>query len=495
METQKNLEEKVFSFVKKNHMIDPGDGIVAGISGGADSVCLLFMLMKLRKNIPFRITVVHVNHGIRKNAWKDEAYVKELCREKGIDYYPIHADVPALSAAAGESCEETGRKVRYESFVKIAEETGSSKIAVAHNRNDCGETLLFHLFRGCGIRGLAGIRPIRKYQTKEGFSSEIIRPLLCLDRSEIEDYLRICGIAYCTDETNEEDHYTRNKIRHHILPYAEQEISAGSSAHLSQTAELLTEVSDYLDIQTEEAAGRCVTRDDGGYIIDMPIFQSLHPLIRKSLLHHMILSLTPHERDIAYVHVESVFSLAQRQGNAQIDLPFGIIVRRRYGELIIEKKTKQQDKEPMSEGKYVKSFPFQDNETGIYLVIVDRTEEIREIQDLICTDIGEEKIYNPIQKKYTKWFDYDKIEGTLMLRCRRQGDYITIYDRERGEVRKSLKQFFIDKKIPFEERDRILLLADGPHILWVVGYRISEHYKVRKNTSRILKAEVVSIPE
>ena len=150
-----------------------------------------------------------------------------------------------------EKCseEEAGRRTRYEAFDKAAEEWGATKIAVAHNSNDRSETQLFHLFRGSGIRGLASILPVR---------GRIIRPILCLERWEIEDFLTQQGIFYCKDATNDEDDYTRNRIRHHILPYAEQNIARGCVAHMNQTAELLAETEEYLELQTAEAVNRCI---------------------------------------------------------------------------------------------------------------------------------------------------------------------------------------------------------------------------------------------
>ena len=175
-------------------MLQPGDRVVAGVSGGADSVCLLFLLLEWRREFPLDIAVVHVNHGIRPEAGEDARYVEKLCGEHRIPFFLTEADVRQRSI-----------------LEKAAEEWGATKIAVAHNSNDRSETQLFHLFRGSGIRGLASILPVR---------GRIIRPILCLERWEIEDFLTQQGIFYCKDATNDEDDYTRNRIRHHILPYA-----------------------------------------------------------------------------------------------------------------------------------------------------------------------------------------------------------------------------------------------------------------------------------
>ena len=213
-------------------MLQPGDRVVAGVSGGADSVCLLFLLLEWRREFPLDIAVVHVNHGIRPEAGEDARYVEKLCGEHKIPFFLTEADVRQRSILEKCSEEEAGRRTRYEAFDKAAEEWGATKIAVAHNSNDRSETQLFHLFRGSGIRGLASILPVR---------GRIIRPILCLERWEIEDFLTQQGIFYCKDATNDEDDYTRNRIRHHILPYAEQNIARGCVAHMNQTAELLAE--------------------------------------------------------------------------------------------------------------------------------------------------------------------------------------------------------------------------------------------------------------
>ena len=165
-------------------MLQPGDRVVAGVSGGADSVCLLFLLLEWRREFPLDIAVVHVNHGIRPEAGEDARYVEKLCGEHRIPFFLTEADVRQRSILEKCSEEEAGRRTRYEAFDKAAEEWGATKIAVAHNSNDRSETQLFHLFRGTGLAGACGIRPVQ---------GEIIRPLLFLERKEIEQWLQEQG--------------------------------------------------------------------------------------------------------------------------------------------------------------------------------------------------------------------------------------------------------------------------------------------------------------
>lgn len=475
MSTWMDTREKVFAYIKEHRMLQDGDRVVVGVSGGADSVCLLFLLLEWQRENPLDIAVVHVNHGIRAEAGEDARYVESLCAERKIPFFLTQADVRDRARREKSSEEEAGRRTRYEAFDKAAEEWGATKIAVAHNSNDRSETQLFHLFRGSGIRGLASILPVR---------DRIIRPILCLERSEIEDFLTQQGIAYCKDATNDEDDYTRNRIRHHILPYAEENIVRGCVAHMNQTAELLAETEDYLEQQTAEAAERCV-RTTGSreevVCITVETFLTLHPLMRKRLLYEEVKRLSPGQKDITYRHIEELLTLFTREGNRQICLPFGIRGRRQYGEVLLTT-----DRTGMGEPE----------KTAVQGVLSGQKGILELEQGILEYSICElphtlEKNQEVPTNQYTKWFDYDKIKKCPMVRTRQTGDYLTISDGRGGMRHKSLKSFLVDQKIPQTERDRLPILAEEDHVLWVVGYRISEYYKVTENTKRILKVQFI----
>ena len=474
MNTWMDTREKVFAYIKEHHMLQPGDRVVAGVSGGADSVCLLFLLLEWRKESPLDIAVVHVNHGIRTEAGEDARYVEQLCEEQGIPFFLTEADVRQRAVLEKCSEEEAGRRTRYEAFDKAAEEWGATKIAVAHNSNDRSETQLFHLFRGSGIRGLASILPVR---------GRIIRPILCLERWEIEDFLKQKGIDYCKDATNETDDYTRNRIRHHILPYVEREIAAGCVAHMNQTAELLAETEDYLAMQTSEAAKRCVRSADGRehtIVVSVDDFTALHPVIRKRLLYEEVKNLSPGQRDITYRHIQELLTLFTREGNRLICLPFGIRGRRQYAEVILSSdRTGVDDGGGTEQQRLEGSTGTLPCAWGMLEYSVDTVQSDPEKNQEVPTN------------QYTKWFDYDKIKKCPMMRTRQTGDYLTVSDGKGGMYHKTLKSYLVDCKIPKEERDRLPLLADGDHILWVMGYRISEYYKVTENTKRILKVQLI----
>lgn len=472
-------------------MLCPGDRVAVGVSGGADSVCLLFLLLALRRRMDLSLAAVHVNHGIRKEAPEDARYVEKLCAEQDVAFFLAERDVEKEAKALKCSLEEAGRRARYEAFEQAAESFRADKIAVAHNSNDRGETMLFHLFRGSGIRGLGSIRPVRDH---------IIRPLLCLERREIEAYLADIGISYCRDASNDEDIYTRNRIRRHILPYVEKEIAPGCILHMAQTAELLSEAEDYLEEQTLAAAEGCAAcRGQGGadsrYEISVEGLLQCHSFLQKRVLFHLVKALSPHAKDISRVHIESLLGLFAGEGSRRVCLPFGIVGRREYGRVILERESDAgmaMPAGPTSACQMImplcgQSMPARQSmptrQAGVFFWGNFRAE-------YAILDNSVEKNQEIPQNEYTKWFDCDKIIKSPEIRTRRSGDYLTLADKEGKLIHQSLKDFLINRKIPAGERNSIPLLADGSHILWVVGYRVSEYYKVSGHTQHILQVQL-----
>ncbi len=439
-------------------MLLPGERVVAGISGGADSVCLLFVLQEWRKKYGLEIQVVHVNHGIRPEAGEDARFVEKLCQRFDIPFYLKNADIPKLAGDNKCSEEEAGRNFRYQVFEEVAKETDATRIAVAHNQNDLAETMLFNLFRGSGLKGLTGIAPIR---------GKIIRPLLCVERVEIEDYLSQIGQDYCHDATNEGDDYTRNRIRHHILEYAKKEIAPSCVQRMGQTAEILTETEDYLSGQTQDAIERCVCVKQGRYELDSSVFGKLHPAIQKRMLFELLGRMAG-ARDLARVHVDLLYELCTTEGNRQLNLPRGILARREYGTICL----------------------YQESENNHLSDPLKNIQAVFQVLDMEDLPRNHEKTLIFPQNQYTKWFDYDKIEKSPVIRTREVGDYLTIRDGQGKLCHKKLKDYMVTEKIPTDERDKIPLLAVDSHVLWLIGYRISEYYKVCENTKRVLQVQL-----
>lgn len=462
----RTLEKKVFSYIDEYQMLLPDERVVAGISGGADSVCLLFVLMEWKKQFGLEPVVVHVNHGIRKEAAEDANFVERLCGQYDIPFYLKVADIPRLAAESKCSEEEAGRNFRYRAFEEVAHEVGATKIAVAHNLNDRGETMLFNLFRGSGLKGLTGIAPVR---------GEIIRPILCVTRAEIEQYLEEIGQDYCHDVTNEGDDYTRNRIRHHILSYAEQEIAPGCVQRMGQTADILAETEDYLQQQTREALENCICKEQELSVeLDCERVLNLHSAIRKRVLLAALNRISPGVRDISYVHVDMVYELFTRKAYRQYCLPHGIRARREYDKVVLSRGPA---------GSSLSADPLAGVRVDFQVI------SIEELPWELSAN-NEKSLIFP-QNQYTKWFDYDKIERPPVVRTRETGDYLTIRNSQGGFCHKKLKDYLIETKIPSAERDCIPLLAADSHIIWVIGYRISEYYKVSKNTKRVLQVQLI----
>lgn len=456
---------KVEQYVAKRNMIQKGDKLVVGVSGGADSICLLFVLMELQKKLAFEMVVVHVNHGLRgESADADEAYVRKVCKEHGITCEVYRENVDLIAKERKQSTEEAGRDVRREAFGHTMEKHGGTKIALAHHMNDSVETFFMNLARGTGIQGMGGIRPI---------AGVYIRPLLCLERREIEEFLREKNIPYCTDSTNEEDDYTRNRLRNHVIPYLEKEVNARTVAHIGETMSQLQELQIFLQEQTEIYYKQCVKQHEKGYILLENSFFEAPASLRPFIIKRVLVQICQKEKDIQEIHMQKILELFQKQVGRQIDLPYAMQGKRIYEGVYIYKK-EVTDIDPMNVQVSFAKENRQEIEWGNIKVICRLLE-----------NASTDKIY--MEKIDTMRFDYDIITHGVCIRTRQPGDYITIHPDGR---RQKLKSFFINEKIPQEKRDKILLVADGDHILWVVGYRTNCVYQVGKYTKRVLEIQM-----
>lgn len=502
--------DKVLHYVKENNIIAKKDRIVIGVSGGADSVCLFFVMLKLKEIYDLHLEVVHVNHGIRgEEAKEDEDYVRELCEREDVSYTVFHEDVRRIAKEQKLSEEEAGRDVRYEAFHKVCEIKQCNKIAIAHNMNDSAETILFNLFRGSGIKGLTGILPVR---------DSIIRPLLCVSREEIEDYLDQIRVDYKIDKTNLLEEYTRNKIRLNILPYVKSELNERAMEHIASSGNLLSEVVAYIEKNMFECYERIVVfnEEKKEYFIQVNAIMKEDIVIQKELIRYILFQLSGQRKDIDGKHIDIIVSLLRKNVGKKVDLPYEIEVVRDYERIIFRKRNKpinkcdNKDQSSINESFKEINSKYESSCTNIhpvksYVNSTDNMDNNRDLQEGIVVSIPGTYYdsYHKWNLKFelinykknliiptngcTKWFDYDRIKNTVLLRTRKEGDFLQI-DQLGG--RKKLKSFFIDKKVPRELRDEIPLLTDGSHIMWIVGDRISEAYKVNEKTQRILIVKV-----
>ncbi len=469
--------DKVLQYVEEHHMIAESDCIVAGVSGGADSVCLLVMLLEFRKRIPFALRVVHVNHLIRTDASKDAAYVRKLCSAAQIPFILVEQDVRTLAQQRHISTEEAGRIVRYNAFIQeLGTEKG--KIAVAHNKNDCCETFLFHLFRGTSLKGLTGIQPVR---------DKIIRPLLCLSRSEIESFLQERNIPYCIDSTNLEDNYSRNIIRHHILDTAVKQINAAAVEHIHNACGRIKDAYALIADLTKQGFAACVKVEEDVFYIDKERFLQLHSTIQGEVILEALAQASGSRKDLEAVHVRQVQALMNSQCGKTVMLPYQLRAERTYTGVCLFKVSAdcvaQKTVRKIVLSEIVLSSAQQDTLLAGEELVFSISAHQKMRAKIIPVGKNGIDFENIPQNKYTKWFDYGKIKNSIVIRTRMPGDYLTVNSMNHH---KTLKSYFIDHKIPQKERDQICLLADDRHIIWIVGERISNYYKVSEHTKMIL---------
>lgn len=460
--TGDEMQKTVRDFIREYDMIKPGDKVLVAVSGGADSVCLMYLLNSMKEQLRMELRIMHVHHGLRgKEADRDAAFVEEEAKRLNLPCRVVYRNVTEYGKEQKLSVEEAGRVLRYQALEKEAMAWGNAKIATAHHREDQAETILHNLFRGSGLKGLCGMSAVK---------GAVIRPLLCVGRQEILKYLQEQGLSYCEDSTNACQDYTRNRLRHKLIPEICRDINAGAVKHIVGAGKLLSQADEYLEGQAEEIWNRYGKRqkEAGSYGIELKVLENQPDILKGYLIRKMIGLCTNSVKDITFVHIDQICRLAEKGTGKKVSLPYGLEAKAEYGTLWIE---------------FFKTEPKPDG--AIEPVCVEKSAEIT-VKALKLSHFPYKKDEEIPENRYTKWFDYDTIKNTLSVRNRQTGDYITL----KGGKRKTVKAYMIDEKIPREERERILLLAEGHHILWIVGYRISEYYKITEHTRQILQVQM-----
>lgn len=482
------FEEKVLNFITEYGLLEKGDKLLLGVSGGADSVCLLKVIMALRDRLLLdkEIVVLHVNHMIRgEEADEDEEFVKKLCASYGVYYRSYSKDIPAMAKELGISCEEAGRNYRYKVMNELAIEKKCTKIAVAHHANDLAETVLLNIIRGTGLSGLTGI------EAKRG---NIVRPLLCVKREDVEEYLKSSNQEFRTDSTNEQLDYTRNKIRHIILP-AMEEINAGALDHIVSLARDAKNTDDYIagiagdffDDKVMATSSICV--DNCGndtvcrkVVCNVDELCKYESIIQNKMIHNMIGEACGKKKDITRRHIEAVVELLYGETGKKVILPYNLVARRNYGELIIENGQEISGNlsftEKVSYEKEELKVLTSNKPISVYISSGVLILEVVKATDELKKELSSKK------NLYTKYFDYGKINFNVCIRIPDEGDYIVI--NEKGD-RKKLNRLFIDAKVDREHRDNWPIVADDSMVMWAVDLRYNEYYKVDEDTEYILK--------
>lgn len=455
------MRKKVLETIKRFHMLHYGDYIIVGVSGGIDSTVLLHILYSFKQEYNLTLHVVHIHHGLRaEEADRDAFFVQKLCKDLSIPCDVFYYDIKKEARKQKMSEEETGRMIRYKKFQEIAK-IHNGKIAVAHNSNDQAETILMRLARGTGLKGLIGIAPVR---------DNIIRPLIECERKEIETYSEEFQIPFRNDATNDMDFYTRNKIRHFLIPWMEKELNQSTVKNLAKTSSLLLEEEYYLEKQASEAFSYTVEKNNSNQIVfDILRFNQYDIVIKRRMIRKAIIFLKNELKDISFAHISQVLFLLEKQSGKRISLPKGIFAEIQYKKLCLFL------------GNIDKTIPY------LYNLALGKTIFIKELGKYICLSLNEEKKEIKSAKICTKVFDYDKINTNLSLRTRQAGDFIVL---NYSSGTKKLKDYLIDEKIPRQQRDKIPLLTNGKEILWLIGMKTTHSCCVDKNTKNILYVQI-----
>jgi len=450
-----DLAESVRRVIHDEGLVDPGDRVLVGLSGGIDSSTLFFILDSLKNALSVDLAIAHVNHQLRgPESERDEAFVKGLAQKSGVPYHLLCKDVKAYARKTGVSIQHAGRDVRYAFFSRLAAEHGYQKIAIAHNRDDQVETFLLRVVKGTGINGLSSI-PIRR--------GMIIRPFLRAYRSEIEAYAAHHSVPYVEDSSNLKDVYQRNFVRHRITPLLEKLNPRFREKVLLLLADI-TSLNAGFAREAEDFLARCVETGGGDSRVPIEALKTLNPEVRFRVVSRLLSRLEP-----TFVALRQHIGLVEKsifsgRPNNSVTLPHGIKVKRIYENVVFTKKPQAPSRSATFDIQAGKNalpslgFTLEVSLTG------DRPSSFPADNRTVFLDAG--------------------IVGPLALRTFREGDRFVPLGMTQSV---KLKDYFISRKIPKEQRRMIPLLVSGKDIVWVAGERIDERYKVTAGTARFMR--------
>lgn len=447
--------ERMRKTIDEFNLLDQGDCVVVGLSGGPDSTAMIHALNQLKGEYDLKIVAVHLNHQIRgKLADADQNYVTDLCGKLDIELHAFKEDIPKLAKDLRMTEEEAGRVKRYELFDQVCEEVGGQKIAIAQNKNDQVETFLMRMLRGASLDGLSSI----KYKRDGKF----IRPILACERSLIEDYCERHHLEARIDHTNLETDYLRNKIRIELIPQLMDKYNTNIIDTIARNVDLIQRDVDYLKEETQK-----IFVSLGRNTIDVVRLKNLHPAILSRYL-----------RKLIECHSGSVKDVS----SSQIDELVRIIDKNVSGKKVIIKKVEYK----IENGNLVIGLVKKNTKTEINYTLTLGLNRIQIGEKLI--DITVESIDGNNYDKSDRnvaYLDEANIKGKLIVRNRREGDTFKPVGFK-GKTKK-VKNFMIDEKIPQNERDMVLIFENQNRILWIGGYRLDNDYKVTAKTVKMVK--------
>ncbi|MCF8093985.1 MAG: tRNA lysidine(34) synthetase TilS [Desulfobacteraceae bacterium] len=478
----RGVERTIFA----HGMLAANQSVLVGVSGGPDSVALLYVLLRLSAAYRWCLGVAHLNHGLRAQESDAEAsFVKDLAKRLNLSYFYEIKDIHAMGMQKGINLEEAGRNARYDFFRKTAAKAGYDKIAVGHQQEDAAEQVLLNLLRGTGPTGLGGIDPLR---------GDVIRPLIETPRMEIERFLQDHKISYCTDQSNRDIRFTRNHVRNCLIPEL-QKYNPRIVETLCRLSKVMREESDWIDnVVAPVYEDAVIGRDAGGCELVLSV-KHLYPLqtaAKRRIIRKAILEVKGDLRRIEYQHIDAVASMIEREagGAVQIHLPGRILVMRNEDRLGFTRRKKSLRSFAAS-GKKWATVQFAHTLERIgktpESVWIDEISTRFVFNPLSIHDIDYDYVFN--RQEQAAWVDLDRIKFPVIIRNPRPGDRFVPLGM-RGTMK--IKDFFINNKVRPDKRGRIPVIESGGQIIWVVGMRIDERVKITPKTENVLKISFFS---
>ncbi|MBI4336200.1 MAG: tRNA lysidine(34) synthetase TilS [Chloroflexi bacterium] len=447
-----------------------GVALVAAVSGGPDSLCLLYALASLRDELRLSLHVAHLDHGLRPQSAADAVFVQQQAAALGLPCSVERQDVGELRRYRGTSLEEAAREVRYAFLTRVARATGAAAVVLGHTADDQAETVLLHLVRGSGLAGLRGMSPVSQPPLLVGANLALLRPLLSVTREETETYCAALGLAPRQDVSNLDVRFSRNRLRQKVLPELRRLNPRVRKALLRLSSAAALEI-DFVESQAAALWAQVATQTPAGVMLDRGAMARLHPVLQRYLLRRAYTLVKGDAEGLALSHLEAMEALMMAPSGKRLSLPGGVRLEVTY------------QAAHLSKGDVATSCPLPPLEGEHSLVVPGETRvggwlvrcEVREAP----ASLGE-------AGPWAAFLDTDAIRGPLAVRPRRPGDRFGPLGLEGT---KKLQDFMVDARIPRAWRDRVPLVVSPEGIAWVVGWRIAHWARVTEATRHVLRLE------
>ncbi len=471
------LLRKAVKTIHSYRMLAPNESVLAGVSGGPDSVCLLRVLLELAGEFNLRIGALHLNHGLRdRESDRDEDFAGKKAEEAGIPFFCKKIDVSSAARSRGLSVEDAGRRLRYEFCLETAARHGYDKIAVGHNSDDNAELVLMNLIRGAGPRGLSGIPPVR---------GKIIRPLIGVSRPEILDYIKSMNLDYVEDRSNEDTDFLRNRVRHELLPLLKKNYNPNMEETLNRLSDIFRQEEDWLEGLARDSMEKAlIIEDEKRIVLSADSLAGFRTACLRRVLRSAVKKVKGDLRRISHRHISgAVFLLRSASQPARMDLPGRIRIEKEGGKLEIVRKhsgLRSAESDHLPSG-YFYAVRREDLPIRLWIPEIKKTLILSEEEMEGRPDFAEAEAGN------VQFLDADLVTFPLEVRNPGPGDRFQPLGMKGSQ---KVKDYFINNKIPRRERFRFPAVSDRSGIIFLAGARISERVRLTPGTSRIIKAEL-----